>query len=169
MAERVINNKDSVVYFPNYRDLSGRVSLEDMKLLMTAIFIDQTLRIKVCAAYKLVLGKEVVGTSGYDFMYGYEEYMPNPHIQIHGCLGNYRPKINEFILRSDYIGAVSQCVASCKSLNFGDSVVMGEFMESLYGTRTSLNNKCIELPNGSTVTPKEAIVWLKKQEEESDE
>ena len=68
-----------------------------------------------------------------------------------------------------YIGAVSQCVASCKSLNFGDSVVMGEFMESLYGTRTSLNNKCIELPNGSTVTPKEAIAWLKKQEEESDE
>lgn len=169
LAERVINNKDSVVYFPNYRDLSGRVSFEDMKLLMTAIFIDQTLRIKVCAAYKLVLGKEVVGTSGYDFMYGYEEYMPNPHIQIHGCLGNYRPKINEFILRSDYIGAVSQCVASCKSLNFGDSVVMGEFMESLYGTRTSLNNKCIELPNGSTVTPKEAIAWLKKQEEESDE
>ena len=46
---------------------------------------------------------------------------------------------------------------------------MAEFMEGLYGERTSLNNKCIELPNGSTVTPKEAIVWLKKQEEESDE
>lgn len=169
LAERVINNKDSVVYHPNYHDLSGRIPFDDIKLLMTAIFIDQTLRIKFCAAYKLVLGEEARGVNGHDFGYGYGEYMPNPHIQMHGCLGNYRPKINEFILRSDYIGAVSQCVASCKSLNFGDSVVMGEFMESLYGTRTSLNNKCIELPNGSTVTPKEAIAWLKKQEEESDE
>ena len=45
----------------------------------------------------------------------------------------------------------------------------GEFMESLYGVRINLNNKCIELPDGSTATPKEAIAWLKKQEEESDE
>ena len=169
MAENVINNKSSVVYHPNYHNPSGRIPFEDMKLLMTAIFIDQTLRIKVCAAYKLVLGEKVVGMESYDFGYGYEEYMPNPHIQLHGCLGGYRPKINEFIVRSDYIGAVSQCVASCKSLNFGDPTVMAEFMEGLYGERTSLNNKCIELPNGSTVTPKEAIVWLKKQEEESDE
>ena len=58
--------------------------------------------------------------------------------------------------------------ASCKSLNFGDSPVMSEFMRQMYGlTDTTLtNNRCIELPNGRVVTPKEAIEYLKSQKEE---
>ena len=165
LASNIINNRDSYVYRPDFTDYSHRIPHADMKLLMTAIFLDQTLRIKVCAAYKLKLGERCSAIGGYNFGYGYEEYMQNPHIQLYRCLGSYESKINKFVAENDYIGAVSQCVASCKSINFGDSTVMDKFMESFYGVYGSLNNRCIELPDGSVVAPKEAIKWLKKQQE----
>lgn len=165
LASSIIGNSSSYVYYPDSRNYSNRIPHADMRMLMTAIFLDQTLRVKVCAAYKLKLGERCSAVSNYNFGYGYEEYIQNPHIQLYRCLGSYESKINKFVAENDYIGAVSQCVASCKSINFGDSTVMNKFMESFYGVYDSLNNRCIELPDGSVVTPKEAIKWLKKQQE----
>ena len=166
LASSIIGNSTSYVYYPDLCNYSNRIPHADMRMLMTAIFLDQTLRIKVCAAYKLKLGERCSAVKDYNFGYGYEEYMQNPHIQLYRCLGSYESKINQFVAENDYIGAVSQCVASCKSINFGDSTVMNRFMRSFYGADNSLNNRCIELPDGSVVAPKEAIKWLKEQQEE---
>ena len=89
--------------------------------------------------------------------------MPNPHIDRYNCLGNYERTINSMLLEHNYIGALEQCVASCKSLNWGDSTVMHVFMDTMYGSG-HYNNQCIELPDGNIVNPKDAIKWLEKQE-----
>ena len=92
--------------------------------------------------------------------------MPNTHIDRFSCMGSYQNTINRMLKENDYISAIEQCVASCKSLNFADSTVMSEFMCRMYGLQghTNVNNRCLELPNGQIVTPKEAADWLREQE-----
>ena len=83
----------------------------------------------------------------------------------YACLGNYQRTINECLLEHDYISAIEQCVASCKSLNFGDYTVMDTFMDKMYrGTQ-----KCIVLPSGETVTIKKAVEWLNTEGENESE
>jgi len=155
LAQTIINNRESYVYKPDGRSMSG-IPAEDMEKLMTAIFVDRSIRMRFGAAYRMKLGTEVVGLRGRDF--SSPGYMPNPHIHYHSCLGDYRPIINEMLSNGDYIGCVEQCCASCRSLNFGDGIVMSEFMKDMYST---VCKPCIELPDGSVVTPRDAIKWLK--------
>ena len=70
----------------------------------------------------------------------------------------------ERLTENDAIGAIEQCVSSCKSLNFGDSVVMETFMNRLCNIDGYEFNKCIELPDGSVVNIKDAIKWMNDQE-----
>ena len=91
--------------------------------------------------------------------------MPNPHIDRYRCMGNYETKINNLLKNRDYIGALEQCAASAKSLNFHDSTVMSEFVRQIC-TNAGKNNRCIELPDGKVVKPAEAIKWIEAQEVE---
>lgn len=160
MAKRYINNNRS--YF--YDGLPyGGITKEQMKKLMWAIFVDQTLRMKVCAAYKFELNGRVNSQRDYGFDERCADYMPNPHIYYHACMGNYEGKVDQLLAKGDYISAIEQCIASAKSLNFGDSTVMNKFVGVITGERR-LNNHCIELPDGTVVTPVEAIKWLEEQE-----
>lgn len=165
LAARVINNSGSYIYDPSHVANTRLLPRADMKMLMTALFIEQTLKIKFCAAYSFTIDESVRGLSG--FAYGPEAigYMPNPHINRYGCLGNYGREINNRLYDHDYIGALEQAVASCKSLNLGDTPVMNEFMRQLYGCADAQqNNRCIELPSGEVVTMKQAVAYLKAQE-----
>lgn len=165
MAKEIIDNEHSYVYYPDNRNCSGIISHDDMKKLMYALFVDQTLRMKVCAAYSFNLRGRVGALSDYNYGYEFRECTPNTHIDKYRCMGNYEPTINKLLMDNDYIGAIEQCVASCKSLNFGDSTVMDEFMLRLYGLRgNDINIRCIELPTGEVVKPKKAIDWLNAQE-----
>lgn len=168
MAESVINNDDSYVYYPGGLDGNRYIPHDDMKRLMTAIFLDETVKVKMCALYEFSPEGYVHGISHGDYDYKYGDATPNPHIDAYRCLGNYETAINELLTRYDYISAIEQCVASCKSLNFGDSTVMKEFMYRIYGrSDDSVNMKCIELPDGTMATPKEAIKYLKKEENQN--
>lgn len=164
MAERTINNPRSFVYL-NGREPYRGISPEEMKSLMWEIFVEDCprLKIRVCAAYRFDLNGNVSPMGGHSFSYEFADYMPNPHIDRYNCMGNYQRAINQLLKNHDYIGALEQCVASCKSLNWGDSAVMQEFMRTMWGSG-DYNNRCIELPDGKVVKPKEAIQWLKQQE-----
>lgn len=168
MAKQMIDNRRSYVYRPHGRACNNYIPENDMKKLMYAIFIDQTLRMKVCAAYKFCLGggvEPVAALDRHNYGYAFRECTPNTHIDKYHCIGNYRIPINQLIVKNDYIGAIEQCVASCKSLNFADSTVMAEFMSRLYGLSDDhVNVRCIELPTGDVVTPTEAVKWLNEQE-----
>lgn len=160
MAEEIISNRRSYVYYPGGNDMSEKIPADDMEMLMRSIFVDEKLKIKFCSAYDLQLYGRVRGIGGFQYDYNCSDAMANPHIDFYECLGNYTQVFAELLKDRDYIGAIEQCIASCKSLNFGDSIVMSRFMETLYGLRSEKNNKCIELPNGTVVDPKRAIVWL---------
>ena len=172
LAERVIRNETSYVYRPNGRGCNNIIPAEDMRMLMTAIFLDQKLRIRFCAAYKFNMNGSVSAVSRYSFGAECRDCTPNTHIDRFSCLGNYQRSINELLKHHDYIGAIEQCSASCKSLNFNDSPVMQEFMRRMYGIsdyQDTINTRCIELPDGIVVTPVDAINWLKAQEVQADE
>lgn len=163
MAASAIRNKQSYLYTPG-GDTSRRIPEESIEKLMNAIFIDQTLKIKICAAYEFDLNGAVTAKQYHDFDNNFDHCMPNPHIDGYGCLGNYHRAINELLEKRDYITAIEQCIASAKSLNFGDSPVMGLFSRAIHKVDCTYNNKCIELPDGNVVDPKGAIAWLEEQE-----
>lgn len=169
MASSAIDNKHSYLYHPSGASTSTYpIDAESMENLMKAIFIDQTLKIRICAVYKFDLHGSVEGMRSFSYNESFDGYLPNPHIDGHSCLGNYQRTINELLTKRNYIGALEQCIASTKSLNFGDSIVMGLFARTMYGD-SRYDNRCIELPDGRVVNAEDAIKWLKEQEDTHDE
>lgn len=158
MAERILENRNSYVYAAG----GGSISGEKMAKLIRAIFIDEILNIKFCAAYNFDLNGNVRALSGFAFPEEYANFMPNTHINQFSCMGGYERTINTLLRDNNYIGAIEQCIASCKSLNWGDSTVMDRFMRFLYAN----NRNWIELPDGRYVKPSVAIQWLEEQEAE---
>ena len=158
MAERVINNSNSVLY--KYCDAGSGISRAGIRRLMEAVFLEQTLKIQFCAAYSFDIRGGVSAIRDYNYGFECREYMANPHIDRYRCLGDYAQYINARLLEHDYIGAIEQCVASCKSLNFGDAAVMDVFSQRITRENPEKNNRCIVLPDGKVVTPKAAITWL---------
>lgn len=165
MAERIIGNRNSFVYYYglSHRGEAGAAKAEK---LMREIFVSDNPRLKIrfCAAYRFALNGSVEAIRGHEFGFEFDGYMPNTHINNYRCLGNYQQTINEMLRRRNYIAAVEQCIASCKSLNWGDSTVMDSFMNNFWG-----GARCIELPDGSVVKAEQAIQWLEEQDKPAEE
>ena len=159
MAERIIDNPRGYVYTA----ASGSIAPSAMVKLLKAIFIDESLKIRICAAYVFDLRGNVSAYSHYNFPAEFSSYMPNTHIDEYSCMGGYEQAINEILHDGNYIGVIEQCIASCKSLNWGDSTVMNRFIRDLYHQTKS----CIELPDGSFVRPSAAIKWIEEKEQEA--
>lgn len=158
-AEANINNDGSAVA----REVDGaRINRVAMKKLMTAVFVDRTIKLRVCAAYTFEIGDRIrVNAQGNKtYPAEFSSYLPNPHIQRYSCLGNYNQIINERLRDGDYVGAVVQCEVSCNSLAWGDYMVISEFMEKMY----TATNTCFELPDGRCVDQVGAVKWLEEQE-----
>lgn len=167
-AERAIENKNSYVYVLDNMACNNYIQHDDMHDLMRAIFIDQTLRIKFCAIYEFDLTGYVRAKQCGTYDSRFDEAMPNPHIDKYSCMGNYQRVINQMLAENQYIQAIEQCIASCKSLNFGDAVVMAAFMRNLYGIDGTVNNRCIELPNGEVVDARGAVKWMRENEKKEE-
>lgn len=161
IAETMIENHNSYIYRGNrYTDL---IPEEDMEMLMRAI-IEQKVKIKFCAAYEFDFDGGVTAIRSYRYGSECRDCTPNPHTDRYSCMGNYERTINDLLMNNNYIMAIEQCVASCKSLNFGDLPVMSEFMRRLYGVSDyNVNMRCVELPDGNVVTPQQAIEFLKAE------
>lgn len=129
--------------------------------LLRALFIDETLKLRLSACY--TVGQNgVYVNNDCEKLTTFEGYMINPHLKYYQCLGSYEYRINECIRDFDYVGGIATCVASTGSINFSDSPVATHLWSDLFSSR---GKSCIELPDGTVVTPKRALVWLRKQEE----
>lgn len=165
-ASTYIDNTDSDWYYPDGNDGDDYIPTEDMQMLLRAIFVDQTIKLRVCAAYNFE------GTSAYamshedydNYTYECNEYLPNPHHWYHACISEHGDKMHNSLCHGDYIGAIEQAIASTITFNVHDETVMGEFMEDLYGIHSGRDMPCFETPDGAVLTTNEAIDWLKKQE-----
>lgn len=168
-AQMLMNNESSYLYHPD-TDGSRYIPKEDMKRFAQAVFIDQRLKIRMCAAYSFDMEGSVRAIGDYDYPPECSGYIPNPHIHHYHCLGSYSRYINDLLSKRDYTGAICQCIASCKSLNLNESPTMIKFMRTLYGVGGSGNGKkFVALPDGSVVSVKEACEWLKNEAEETAE
>lgn len=159
VAKRYLDNHSSYVY----QQCPRGFTLDQMEKLLRAVFLDQSIRIRFCAAFSLSLNGNVNPQTNHDFGPEFMDYMPNPHLNRWHCMGNYGSKINNLLKENNYIAALEQCVASAKSLNWTDGTVMNTFLRTICG-RETYNNKAFELPDGRVVTPIDAIKWLEAQE-----
>lgn len=166
LVSRVIDNRYSFVYAYT----NDIITNERMKKLMKAVFLDEKIRIRVCAAYTFDIGGTVLAENSHDFGPDAATHLANPHINRYRCMGSYESKIISLLRNRNYIAALEQTVASAKSLNWGDSTVMKEFFRILTGNSEYDNhNCCFELPDGSVVDTIHAIEWLEQQEQAANE
>ena len=136
-----------------YENLSASKSKEQMEKLYRAIFSDRKYKLRLCAAYNADIRNGLTPLRDYSFPSESSTYLPNPHIQRHGCIGGYRERFAEHMQRRDYVGAIDQAVVSARNLNFHDSTVISKFVTKLSTTGT----KCIEKSDGTLLSPHEAI------------
>lgn len=163
-ARKCINNKGSFIY--DYLGSSG-FSFKEYKSLMSAIFLDQILKINVVGTFRMSCLGDITAKKGQVYDSGvYGTYTPNPHLYYYGCLGDNSGAIAQFIREGNMIGAIEQCCASNATLNFNDGAVIPKFMAVL--CCGNLNNKCIQTPTGEVLTPSEAIAWLKTNAEKEE-
>lgn len=156
VVKRYLGNRTSYVYNIPPRN----ITTDQLVRLMRAVFLDQTIKLRFCAAYRLSLSGNVDPQTNFDFGQEFYGYMPNPHINRWHCMGNYMAKINELLRNQNYIAAIEQCVASAKSLNWTDGTVMNTFLQNVCD-----GVKAFELPDGSVVGTVDAVKWLGEQEE----
>lgn len=161
MAQNFIDSPRSVIY-----QGCPTEKREDAKRLATAIFVDGSIKIRMCAAYMLDIRGGFDGCTGYDFKGDDSSRIPNTHINAYRCLGNYISTINERMKNRDFIGVLEQMMASAKSMNFADGIVISRFFRDLY---SGVGGKCFELEDGTTMNLEEVFAYLEKEEEKKDE
>lgn len=169
VAESEIDDEYSIFY-----NGDSTIPKDDKEMLLRSIFLDKTIKLKLCGAYSIVMGGGVSCFSNYEYPLSCADSMPNPHIHNHRCMGEYRVDANYLISNNqDYIGAVEQCIMSVSNINLREGATTEYFFPQLWetGNRTNgnlsrkPNNRCLELPDGRVVTAVEAIAWLKSLQE----
>ena len=162
-AEAVIRNKRS--HFYEYIE-NTRINPDQAERLLTEIFLKETMKIRVCAAYKLNFD-----TGSYEAVAGYNfpqdilmDHTPNQHIQAFHCLGGNEATIRASMRARDYVGAVAACVQSAKSVNVLEGATSGRMAQEMFSNGVG---RVIEMPDGSTKTPADAIKWLEEQDVEA--
>lgn len=157
VIQTYIDNRHSVVY--KYVDEG---EMEAAKRLATALFIDQTMRIRTCAAYQFDISGGFNAISHFDFGSDAINRMPNPHLQYHACIGDYQDPMFECMHARNYIGYIEQTIASAKTINFGDGIVVNELFNDLF---SGSYGKCIELDDGSLMSVHEAMKYVMEENE----
>lgn len=152
-AEEFVDNYDSIIY-----DYSN-ISRDDTEKLFNAIFVEQSVKLKSVAAYRIKISEfRVTGIADASYIPEVQDYFPNTHIDRYQCLGDYEMMMVDALKAGDTIQCLSLCGMSVRSLNFADSTVMEEFTTRI--TRT--NKRAFEL-NGNSYTLNEVLEELRKE------
>ena len=142
---------------------------ENRKLLLNNIFSeDPVFHVRMCGNYRL----DVANYRSYcDSSYNYtdvdstfENYMPNPHIRLHSCLGAYKDQLMNALVERNYIGAAELCVASAGSVNIDETT---QTFRPFLGQLLNNKHKVLVDNEGNEYTPEEALAWLKENKNEA--
>lgn len=164
MAETLLDNKHSYIY--TARGSRPRMKSDDFAKLFKAIFVDQSMKLRFCAQYKISISdRTVYGVDHAEYSSAALNFMPNTHIDSYSCLGDYREVLNRMMQNHDYVGIMEQCVVSAQSFNFHDTTVLEKWSQLMYET----DKKCILLPDGTEATPVEAVQYLNGGESAEEE
>lgn len=153
LIERTIKNDTGVIY----RSAPSAEAYEDMQKLMTKVFLDRELRIRISAAYKIFPGEWVKGLKGYGCDGEFDTSMPNPYAYLYGELGRYESLLRDCVRNANDYDVIMNCIMNTKSLEVADAIPMCKFMEWMFADKY----RCVELRGGEIVYPREAIMFLK--------
>lgn len=167
--DRLIKNKKSAFFRHwengrNYSDyLNKNFTDEDIERLLREIFEKNNMALRVCAAYQINFGRASVSAlRGYDYEAKVlETHIPNQHIHQYACRGNYEYPMEEAARQYKYAEAISLCLASCSNMNMSEANTVSYFMEAMLAKDAG---KCIQLSDGTCVTPLEAAKMLRPDE-----
>lgn len=160
--ERSVQNKDSMMYTGYEVGYKVLQPAENREKFFKALFSDEPkFRLKMCGYYSLDIRGAATSRSGYAYPQNCKDYIPNPHLHRFNCLGTFERHIIQAITNGNTIGAVEQCIASCKSINLAEATYT-HMLETVF--RSSA--KCIELLDGTCMTSEEAMKWLLANEGE---
>ena len=87
----------------------------------------------------------------------YENYLPNPHLKLFGCLGQYHARVVQALDRGDVIPAFELCVFSAGSVDLDETE---QTFRPFLGWIMQSNKKILRRYDGVDMTPGEALVWL---------
>ena len=161
MFDTMIERSSSVLNTGYRVGLSRFNDVSQRQKLLKAIFSsDAVLKIKTCAYFDLDMRGRVRTESGYHFDPNCSDRIPNPHLWHFSCFGNHERYIYERLTSGDTIGAIAQCISSAQSFNIGDVPDAKALLNDLFGT----SDKVIELPDGKSVSPEDALQWLYDQD-----
>ena len=169
VAERALDKVGRSFFYRTYdtgaRYQNTEMTDERIYRLIKALFVDEILKLRVCAAYRLNFAD-----GGYRGLRAYEfgesilkSYTPNQHIQRFACLGNNEQIIRKAMLNRDYVAAITACCASAANANLTESNTGTYLMQRLFANDIGA---VIQMPDGSTATPLDAVRWLEAREEE---
>lgn len=162
MADRYIKNDNS--FFYEDAPAPRAISKNGMRKLLKAIFVERELKIRMCAGYTFTTQGDYGSISGVREPEWCEGYAQNPHIYYHACLGDYKTMMREAVSAGDYEQLINCFLASVKSLNIAEAPTAGRFVKAMY--KEIATKKFIELPDGTVVSPVEAVEFLGGTNEE---
>ena len=161
--ERCLENHGSVIY-NEYESTSPRgITKEDYISLMKAVFLDETVKMKVYSKWRIGTGGYIEAVGDADPPIQLKDYLPNPHLVYFRCYGSFEPELVKAASECDYIRAVDISSAENGNVNFNDVTVMSRFIRDILTEKS----RFLELPEGMAVTATEAIAWLKAQDEQA--
>lgn len=136
--------------------------IENRKLLFNAIFSeDAKFEVKMAGNYNINLRYNSLSSNknfdyvGTDPMY--ENYLPNPHLKIFECLGQYQPRVVDALNRGDIITAFELCVFSAGSVDLCETE---QTFRPLLGWIMNSDKKILRRYDGVDMTTAEALLWL---------
>ena len=138
----------------------------NLKKFLNSIFSENAkFEVKIAGNYILDLESHIFNTNqGYDYELIdpiYADYLPNPHLKIFGCLGQYHEKVVDRLFAGDVVTALELCVYSAGSVDLDET---HQTFRPFIGWIISSKKKILRREDGTDMTPEEAMVWLLDQE-----
>lgn len=159
--ESVYENRDSCIY--DAFESSGKQYVkteDDFRELLKSIFIDETVKVKMCSSWRMSLGGSFSPESHADFPAQLRDYLPNPHLQHHGCMGTFQRELERAANDRNYIYGVDITSYENGNVNWLDSIVAPEFINDLLNGR---EKKYFVLPDGSSVDLRGVMEYLNNE------
>ena len=137
---------------------------DEAKLLYKAIFLDETVKVRLWSHIRLYLRGEdpmdVIGRG--QCISDIQNALPNPHHQYNSCGGANRAYVGQCIINRDVVGAVEQCISATAGINLTEHASYQFFCKDLFNPKFG---KVIYInETGKFVTTEEAVKWLKEKQ-----
>ena len=138
------------------------------KRLLDAIFSENAqFEVKVAGNYMLNIRNNFFETnSGFNYEEVdpiYTNYLPNPHLKLFACLGQYHGRVVGALERGDMLTAFELCVHSAGSVDLDE---VEQTFRPFIGWILKSDRKILRRNDGVDMTPGEALLWLVDKEKE---